>query len=236
MIDGKKVLVLIPAYNEEENIEVVVEKLQQTVPEADYLIMNDCSKDSTEKICKAKGYNYLSLPVNMGIGGCVQTGYRYAVEKDYDIVVQHDGDGQHDPAFIKDVVRPIIEGQADMVIGSRFITKEGFQTTGMRRLGINFLKQVIRLCCGKKVNDVTSGYRATSKELTEFFSNQYAQDYPEPEAIIAAVLNHYRVEEIPVLMHERLGGESSINPVKSVYYMIKVTLAIIIYRLSVKRK
>lgn len=231
-----KILVIIPAYNEEKSIVSVVENLKQKCSNVDYVIINDCSKDSTEKIIKEKGYNYISLPVNLGIGGGVQTGYRYAVENSYDIAIQIDGDGQHDPIYIEKLIKPIINGEADMVIGSRFIEKEGFQTSIMRRLGINFLKFLIKLCCKQEITDTTSGFRATSKGLTKRFADIYAQDYPEPEAIIDSVLNGYKVMEVPVIMHERKEGESSINASRSMYYMIKVSLAIILCRLSNRGK
>ncbi|MBC3804481.1 glycosyltransferase [Acetobacterium fimetarium] len=227
-----KILVIIPAYNEEDSIEEVVNKLKITQSEVDYIIINDCSTDNTVKICKNNSFNYINLPVNLGIGGGVQTGYRYAVENDYDIAIQMDGDGQHDPEGIDRLIKPIIEDGFDLVIGSRFITNDGFQSSVMRRTGIRFLKWLIKICCGVKINDTTSGFRASSKELTKHFSLEYAQDYPEPEAIIAAVLNGYRVCEVPVIMHERQGGESSINAFKSIYYMAKVSLAIFIYRIG----
>lgn len=231
-----KVLVIIPAYNEEKNIVNVVKNLKKSAPNVDYIIINDCSKDLTEDVISSSGFNYVSLPVNLGIGGGVQTGYKYAVEHDYDIAIQIDGDGQHDPKCINRLIEPIINGQADMVIGSRFIEKEGFQTSFMRRFGINFLKRLIKLCCGKEITDTTSGFRATSKRLTMRFAEVYAQDYPEPEAIIDSVLNGFKVLEVPVIMHERKEGESSINLTKSVYYMIKVSLAIILCRLTYKKK
>lgn len=231
-----KVLVIIPAYNEEESIKLVVNNLINASNEfdldLDYVIINDCSTDSTGKVCKDNDFNYVSLPVNLGIGGGVQTGYRYAAENDYDIAIQMDGDGQHDPQYIKELIKPIINNGQDMVIGSRFITNEGFQSSKMRRVGINFLKYLIKFCCGISINDTTSGFRATSKSLTKFFSENYAQDYPEPEAIIEAVLNGFKVQEVPVIMHERQGGESSIKIFQTIYYMIKVSLAIIIYRLG----
>lgn len=227
-----KILVIIPAYNEQESILEVVNKLKSTQSEVDYIIINDCSTDDTIKICKKNAFNYIGLPVNLGIGGGVQTGYQYAVENDYDIAIQMDGDGQHDPESISDLIKPIIENDFDLVIGSRFITNDGFQSSKIRRTGIKFLKWLIKICCGVKINDTTSGFRATSKRLTEHFAIEYAQDYPEPEAIIAAVLNGYRVCEVPVTMHERQGGESSINALKSVYYMAKVSLAIVIYRIG----
>lgn len=204
-----KVLIIIPAYNEEKSIEKVVENLKNNYPQYDYLIVNDGSKDHTEEICQKNHYNYVSLPVNLGIGGGVQTGYLYATKNNYDIAIQIDGDGQHDPAYIEKLIEPIIAGEADMTIGSRFLEKEGFQTSFMRRLGINIIRCVIKLCCGVTITDTTSGFRATSKKLTKFFSENYAQDYPEPEAIVTSVLNGYCVKEVAVIMCERDAGVSS---------------------------
>lgn len=231
-----KILVIIPAYNEEESIEGVVQELIRTKIDVDYIIINDCSSDETESICKKNKFNYLSLPVNLGIGGGVQTGYCYASENKYDIAIQMDGDGQHNAEFLRELIDPIINQEANMVIGSRFIEKKGFQSSGLRRFGISFLKKLIRVCCGVSIQDTTSGFRACDKNLIDFFARSYAQDYPEPEAIIAAVLNGYRIKEVPVLMRERQGGDSSISAFKSVYYMIKVSLAIVIYRLGFMAK
>ena len=230
-----RVLVIIPAYNEALNIVNTVNTLTTTCPEVDYVVVNDCSQDNTADICKKNGFNYLSLPINLGIGGGMQTGYRYAVEKGYDIAIQFDGDGQHNADYIRDLIEPIKNGEADLVIGSRFINKEGFQTSAMRRLGINLLGFTLKVCGKVKITDATSGFRAASKDVIEFFSHHYAQDYPEPEAIIAARVSGFRVKEVPVVMNERTAGVSSINTFKSVYYMIKVTLAIIIYRLVGKK-
>ena len=225
----KRVIVIVPAYNEEENIVRFITELKQLCPDYDYVVINDCSKDHTKDILIKNHYNYIDLPVNLGIGGGVQTGYLYAVQNDYDIAVQMDGDGQHDPAYLRILVEKVASGETDMCIGSRFISNEGFQTSALRRFGIRFLKGLIRLCCGVTINDNTSGFRATNKELNKFYSMNYAQDYPEPEAIIAAVNNGFRVMEVPVVMRERIGGVSSINPLKSVYYMVKVSLAIILH-------
>ena len=230
-----KVLVIIPAYNEALNIVNTVENLKATCPDVDYVIVNDCSQDDTAKICKEHGYNFLSLPINLGIGGGMQSGYRYAVEKDYDIAIQFDGDGQHNAEYINDLISPIEAGEADLVIGSRFIDKKGFQTSFMRRMGINLLGAVLKLCGKVKITDATSGFRAASKELIKFFSHHYAQDYPEPESIIAASVSGFTVKEVPVIMNERTAGVSSINSLKSIYYMIKVTLAILIYRIVGKK-
>lgn len=229
-----KTLIIVPAYNESENIERVVADLNKNCPECDYLIVNDCSTDTTPQICKEKGFNFISLCCNLGIGGGVQSGYLYAWRNGYDCAIQIDGDGQHDPAYIKRLTDPIENGEADVVIGSRFIECEGFQSSGMRRFGIKFLSTLIKLICGAEVRDVTSGFRAVNRKFIEIFSREYADDYPEPEAIVSARLRGGRILEVPVVMREREGGVSSISPMKSVYYMIKVSLAIILYRLTYK--
>lgn len=226
-----RVLIIVPAYNEEENIEKVIKNIEKekTGKEyiIDYLVVNDCSKDRTLDILKQEENNYVSLPINLGIGGGVQSGYLYALENNYDIAVQMDGDGQHDPEYLDDILQPILQGEADVVIGSRFINKEGFQSSFLRRLGIKMLSSVIYLVCKEKIKDVTSGYRAVNREVIKLFAGNYAQDYPEPEAIVLCAKNGYRIKEIAVKMKERQGGESSISPLKSIYYMIKVTIAII---------
>lgn len=236
MNDTAKILVLIPCYNEEANIVEAVERLRRTCPQVDYLVINDCSTDRSVELLKAHGYPYLDLPVNLGIGGGIQCGYVYSHANGYDITVQMDGDGQHDPAYLASVVGPVARGEVDMCVGSRFITKEGFQTSAMRRAGIRLLSGLIRLLCGVRMLDVTSGFRATGRRLTEFFAHHYAQDYPEPEAIISAVLNGFRVGEAPVVMAERMGGTSSISPLRSVYYMVKVSIALVVYRLTRPRR
>ncbi|MEG0804344.1 MAG: glycosyltransferase family 2 protein [Pygmaiobacter sp.] len=231
-----KILVMIPCYNEEENLERVVARLKSCCPDVDYLIINDCSTDHSRAVCDRNGFSYLSLPINLGIGGGVQSGYLYALENDYDVTVQMDGDGQHDPGYLMDVVKPVIDGTLDMAIGSRFITKEGFQTSFMRRLGINIISLLIRILTGTKVRDTTSGFRACNRRLTEFYAHNYAQDFPEPEAIVAAVCGGYRIGEVPVIMEERIAGTSSIRSFKSAYYMIKVCLSLLVYRLTCPRR
>lgn len=231
-----KTLIIIPAYNEAENIEFVVNNLALNYPQYDYLVVNDCSIDGTERICQCNQYNFISLPINLGIGGGVQAGYKYAMENNYDIAVQNDGDGQHDPAYIEKVIKPIIEGHADIVIGSRFIENGGFQSSLFRRIGIRFLSALIRMCCGVRIKDVTSGFRAVNREYIHFYAQDYPTDYPEPEAIIRAKLNGARIQEIPVVMRERENGVSSINFKRSLYYMIKVSIAIVICRITHRRK
>lgn len=232
MCGDKKILLIIPAYNEEENIEKVVNNLIQNYPQYDYVVVNDGSRDHTEEICIRNHYNLISLPINLGIGGAVQTGYRYALQNHYDIAIQIDGDGQHDIAYVEKLIEPILSGEADITIGSRFIEKEGFQSSVTRRMGISFLSGLIHVLCFKKVKDVTSGFRAVNKKFIKLYAENYPSDYPEPEAIVAAIMHRGRIEEIPVVMKERMGGSSSINLRRSVYYMIKVTLAILVCRIS----
>ena len=230
-----KKIIVIPAYNEEGNLEKTVRDIRENAPDFDYVIVNDCSTDNTLGMCREKGFSYLNLPVNLGIGGGVQCGYQYAVHNGYDVTVQMDGDGQHDPAYLMEVVQPVLDGTYDMCIGSRFIKKEGFQTSFMRRVGIRFLSWLIHLLCGKRVLDVTSGFRACNARMTAYFARHYAIDYPEPEAILAASLAGFSVGEAPVIMKERQGGVSSIHSFKSAYYMIKVSLALIIDRFSIHK-
>ena len=231
-----KTLVIIPCYNEQDSIVKVVDNLKKNAPDVDYLIVNDCSTDNTEKILKENGYNYINNPINLGIGGGVQAGYKYAMQYGYDIAVQMDGDGQHDPKYLSAVIEPVAQGRYDMAIGSRFIEKEGFQTSFMRRLGINIISAFIFVLTGKRVKDTTSGFRACNKKLIDFFAANYADDYPEPEAIMACLACGYSVGEVAVVMEERQGGVSSISSFKSAYYMIKVCLALIVGRISYGKK
>lgn len=228
-----KKLIIIPAYNEEANIEKTVESILRDSSGFDYVIINDCSRDNTKKICEEKGYNIVNLPINLGIGGAVQTGYKYAVKNGYDMAVQVDGDGQHDPKFLEEMATYLEEHDADMVIGSRFIEKQGFQSSGLRRVGIRFFTFLINILTGKKITDPTSGLRMVGRNVLQIFAEEYPKDYPEPETVVGILRRGMKVEEIPVIMHEREGGVSSISMKKSVYYMIKVSLAIIIERIRV---
>lgn len=196
------------------------------------MIVNDGSRDDTEEICLKNHYQVLNLPLNLGIGGAVQTGYRYALKNHYDIAIQIDGDGQHDIAYVEKLIEPIISGRADITIGSRFIEREGFQSSVTRRMGISLLSGLIHVLCLKKVRDVTSGFRAVNEKFIKIYAENYPSDYPEPEAIVAAIMHRGRIEEVPVIMKERMAGNSSINLKRSVYYMVKVTLAILVCRIS----
>ncbi len=230
-----KKLVIIPAYNEGESIYNTVKEIEKAAPDFDYVIVNDCSGDDTRKICVEHGFHYIDLPINQGIGGAVQTGYLYAYENDYDVAVQVDGDGQHDPSFLEQMADILKKEQADMVIGSRFIERKGFQSSVTRRIGIRYFTCLIRLLTGAKITDPTSGLRMIGKDVIALFARSYPRDYPEPESVVDILCKGKKVVEIPVLMRERQGGVSSIRMGKSVYYMIKVTLAILLCRISQPR-
>ncbi len=223
-----KSIVIIPAYNEEKSIQKTVEDIIQNAPEFDYVIVNDCSKDDTLRICMEKGLHVLNLPINLGIGGAVQTGYRYALKNGYDFAVQFDGDGQHDAKYLQQMRDHMIEHKQNMLIGSRYIEKEGFQSSGLRRFGIRYFSVLIKILTGTKITDPTSGMRMVDREVIEIYAESYPKDYPEPESVVAILNQKKKVGEYPVIMRERMEGVSSISPMRSVYYMIKVTLAILV--------
>ncbi len=230
-----KKLVIIPAYNEEKSIKQVVDNLENYANDYDYIIINDGSTDNTQKVCKENNLKYISLPQNLGIGGAMQTGYKYAKENDYDIAIQIDGDGQHDVTYLDKLVEQLENG-SDMCIGSRYIDKQGFQSSAMRRFGKNVLSFWMRILCGKKITDPTSGFRACNKKIIGIFAKDYPYDYPEPETIIKLIKNRYVVTEIPVIMKQREMGKSSITPIKSIKYMIKVLISMTFARLEGKER
>ncbi len=226
-----KVLMIIPAYNEEQSIlntvNSVVEYGNKCDFELDYVVINDGSLDNTLSVCRKNNLNYIDLIQNLGIGGAVQTGYIYADLKKYDIAVQFDGDGQHDIKSLQNLIAPIVRGEADFVVGSRFIDgTSSFKSTFMRRLGIKWLSLVIYIFSGTKIYDVTSGFRAANRKTIKILAKDYPVDYPEPESIVSLVKNGISVSEAQVNMFERENGVSSISSWKSIYYMVKVTLAI----------
>lgn len=225
-----KKIVIIPAYNESESIVSTINDIKMNAPEFDYVIINDCSKDNTYDICLENGFNVLNLPMNLGIGGAVQTGYLYAYKNGYDIAVQFDGDGQHDAKYLDAMAKELVEFDVAMVIGSRYIDKEGFQSSSMRRIGIKYFSLLIKLLTGKTITDPTSGLRMCNRHVMEMFSEVYPKDYPEPETTVKVLRHKLKVKEVPVVMRARETGVSSITPKKSIYYMIKVTLAILIER------
>ncbi len=229
-----KILLIIPAYNEEAsllNIISEVEVFRKTAQfHLDYVVINDGSTDATETILQKHDINHVELIMNLGIGGAVQTGYKYALMNDYDIAVQFDGDGQHDIQSLTSVVTPILEKQANLIVGSRFINTKSseFQTTFMRRVGINIISFFIKMVSGIEILDTTSGYRAADRSIIKLFSERYPIKYPEPGSIVYAAKKGFVIKECEVNMFERKGGRSSITPVKSVRYMIEVCSSILV--------
>ncbi|MFD2572379.1 glycosyltransferase family 2 protein [Spirosoma soli] len=222
------ILVVVPCFNEEEAIAGVVSDIHRVRGQyglnLDVLIVNDCSTDGTLSVIKRLNCSYLDLPVNLGIGGAMQAGYRYAFRKKYDIAVQMDGDGQHPAVELPKVIHPIAEGQADVVIGSRFLERMGFQSSFSRRIGIKYFRWLNQLLIGKTIHDSTSGFRAFNHKTIAIVNQYYPDEYPEPEAIVQFGLNKLRILEVPVVMRERQGGTSSITFIRSLYYMFKVTM------------
>jgi glycosyltransferase involved in cell wall biosynthesis len=221
-----KTLIIIPAYNEAQSLGRLLRELKTEGP-WDLLVVNDGSTDDTEDVIRGSGVSWISLPINLGIGGAVQTGFRYARENSYEIAVQVDGDGQHDPRQINILIRPILQDQADAVIGSRFIQKTDFRSILHRRMGIRFLQFLSYLLTGHAVTDSTSGFRAYNEKAFSYLADRYAVDYPEPEAIISLFKKRFRILEVPVAMRSREAGRSSISGVKSIYYLFKVVVSMV---------
>ena len=223
-----KKLIIIPAYNEEDAIAHTVARIREKAPDFDYVIINDCSTDRTLAICRENGFHVVNLPINLGIGGAVQTGYRYALENGYDIAVQMDGDGQHDAAYLGEMARVLEEEKLNMVIGSRFIEKEGFQSSAARRLGIGYFSWLIKLVTGVRITDPTSGMRMADREVIGLCAGADPRDSPEPASVVTILKMGRRVREIPVQMRAREGGVSSISSMKAVYYMVNGSSAVLL--------
>lgn len=239
-----KVLLIIPAYNEEKSIlETVkqIDSLKKCNPslnfDLDFVVINDGSTDRTSNLLKENDINCINLICNLGIGGAVQTGYKYAAINNYDIAVQFDADGQHDINSLNNIVEPIIDNKCDFCVGSRFVEKDlnNFQSSFMRRFGIKFLSFLIKLVTGRKIYDVTSGYRAANREVVAFFCDNYPTNYPEPESLVHLIQNNFSTSEQSVRMFERKEGKSSISSLKSIRYMAEVSTAILITGLFKER-
>lgn len=228
-----KKLIIIPAFNEELSIQSVVHRIKSSCSDYDYVIINDCSTDNTKRICEQNQLNVINLPINLGIGGAMQTGYKYAYENDYDFAVQIDGDGQHIPDYVAALEAYLVETGSNMVIGSRFLKlTDGFKSTKLRRIGISFFSWLIAKITGVLITDPTSGFRLVDKSLISEFASEYPSDYPEPESVAFAIRKGYDIREVSVKMEERQGGVSSIRKLKSIYYMVKVTLAMLVVYLT----
>jgi glycosyltransferase involved in cell wall biosynthesis len=223
-----RTLVIIPAYNEEESLGKVLDQVREAAAFADVVVVNDGSTDDTPRIAEYKGAYMLNLPYNLGIGSAMQCGFMFARERGYDVAIQVDGDGQHDPSEIHDLLRTLSESRLDVVIGSRYIEERGYITPWPRRMGIIVLSAIISLITRQRVTDPTSGFRALNRRAIIFCADNYPFDYPEPESVVLFRRAGLRFGEIPVTMNARYGGQSSITPVRGGYYMIKVVLAILI--------
>ena len=230
-----KVLLIIPAYNEQDSILSTIDTIDEynknhSSNKLDYIVINDGSRDRTEEILTSNKKPHVKLVHNLGIGGAVQTGYKYALEHNYDIAIQFDGDGQHDVNFVEDICRPIFDGKANMTIGSRFVegSTSEFKSTKARQMGIKIISSFIKFVTGEKLYDVTSGFRAIDRDLIAQFAMDYPLEYPEPISTTQILKQGLTIQEVPVEMKERNGGVSSIRSWKNVYYMINVLLSIMI--------
>jgi len=228
-IPFSKLAVIIPAYNEQDSIAMVVNDINSlSIPNTAItpIVIDDCSSDNTNKVVSKLSCILLSLPVNLGIGGAVQTGYRYAFENNFDYAIQVDGDGQHPAIEIPKLLTEAVSQNINVVIGSRFINNQGFQSSGMRRLGIGFLNKWIKLFTGLNILDNTSGFRLLDRKVLEIVQANYPDEYPEPESLILFAKKGFSIKEVAVEMKERQGGESSIQNFDQLYYMVKVSMAI----------
>jgi glycosyltransferase involved in cell wall biosynthesis len=223
-----KILIIVPAYNEEASLPGVIRDLREHIPAAEVLVVNDGSRDATVLVARKMGVKVVDLPFNLGIGGAVQAGYLYAERNGYDIAVQFDGDGQHLAAEVNKLIEPIVTKQADLVVGSRFLTTGGYKAPVFRKLGIGIFSFVLSRILDTAVTDSTSGFRAANRRVIEFFARNYPDDYPEVEALVLLHRVGMRMAEVSITMRERTGGRSSITPIRSIYYMTKVLMAIFI--------
>ena len=223
------VLLVVPAFNEEASLAATIEACRDVVPAGDLLVVDDGSTDGTADVARRLGAPCVRHSINLGIGGAVQSGYRHALRAGYRVAVQVDADGQHDPRDVPTLVEPVLEGRCDMAIGSRYLTAEGFHSTVLRRLGSRVLSAALRLSTGTRIADCTSGFRAVNRRVLDSFARYYPSDYPEPESL--AILLHAGavVLELPVVMHPRRGGVSSIKPIDAAIYMVKVLSVITAY-------
>jgi|ERR1051326_6052679 glycosyltransferase involved in cell wall biosynthesis len=223
--------IIIPAFNEEKSISAVVNSAHRMITQnnlqAEIIVVNDCSIDKTSEVIEQLNCTVLHLPVNLGIGGAMQAGFRYAFENNFDYVIQLDGDGQHPAEGIPTLLWAVKEKNADIVIGSRFISKEGFQSSSLRRTGIVWFRCLNKLLAGVDIKDSTSGFRLLNQKALAIVNESYPDEYPEPEAIILFAKHKLKITEVPVSMKERQGGKSSIGFFSGIYYMWKVTLGIL---------
>ena len=226
-----KIVVIIPAYNEEKSIGPLIDEIRKEVPFLDIIVINDGSRDETASVARSKNVVVLDLPCNLGVGGAVQAGYRYTYEKGYDFVIRVDGDGQHPPDEIPKLIKTISKQGADLVIGSRYIGKRSYENTTLRSIGIKLLSFFLSVICRNWVTDPTSGFWIINRKLLYYFANEYPSEYPEPEAIALLHRHGYNCHEVPVRFRLRTSGKSTIHGFGAIYYMIKVSLALVVDRI-----
>jgi glycosyltransferase involved in cell wall biosynthesis len=237
-----KVILIIPAYNEEESILRTFQETQDFNDSSEYkldaIVVNDCSTDMTGKLLDDNRIPHIDLIHNLGIGGAVQTGYKYAYENNYDIAIQFDGDGQHNVNYVPSLIKPLIEESCDLVVGSRFVDKNvsDFKSSAARRAGINLISSLIKATTGTKIYDTTSGFRSANRRTIKKFANKYPTEYPEPVTNEELLKDGYRIQEVAVSMNERRGGVSSIHSWKNFYYMINVIMSILIISMRRSKK
>jgi glycosyltransferase involved in cell wall biosynthesis len=238
MSNPLRVAIIIPCYNEEDSVMNLYNEIKAITFSSHFFVepifINDCSTDNTKYILKQNNTHFIDLPVNLGIGGAVQTGFKYALRNEFDIAVQMDGDGQHPPSELEKIIVSFITNKVDVVIGSRYLKKEGFQSSILRRFGINYFKFLNKFLVGININDSTSGYRAINKKAMEIVSKYYPDEYPEPESIVLYAMMGLKIMETPVTMRERQGGVSSIKSYKTIYYMFKVTIGTVFLFIRLK--
>lgn len=225
---SKRIAVIVPAYNEEHTIADVVSGISALGPGYDTIVINDNSSDETSRRAESAGAVVIQLPCHLGIGGAVQTGFKYALMKGYDACVQADGDGQHPAHEIPKLLKPLFDDGYDLVIGSRFVADTEYRVSFMRHLGIRIISIFLRVTTGMRIKDTTSGFRAVNRKALELFSHEYPQDYPEPESLVYAYQHGFKVLEVPLKMMNRMYGASSITLFLSSYYMVKVLLAMFV--------
>ena len=221
-------IAIVPALNEEGNIGRVVDELRAFDGGLDVVVISDGSVDRTAEVAAEHGAHVVRLPFNLGIGGAVQTGFRYAWEHGYELAVRCDGDGQHDPAELPKVLGPVLAGEADIVVGSRFAGDTGYRSSAARRIGIRLLASVVSAIARQRVTDTTSGFQALNRKALALFAADYPHDYPEVEGMVMTIKHKLRLQEVPVRMREREHGQSSITALRSIYYMAKVLLALFV--------
>ena len=221
---------IVPALNEELTVPRVIGELRAFDPGLVVVVVDDGSADRTAEVAAANGALVLRLPFNLGIGGAVQTGFRFAFEHGFDLAVRVDGDGQHDPAQLARILEPVLRGEADIAVGSRFAAEsgDGYRSSRSRRIGIRLLATIVSWIVGQRVTDTTSGFQALNRRGITLFARDYPHDYPEVEATVMVFRHRLRLAEVPVAMRERTGGKSSISALGSIYYMVKVLLALFV--------